>query len=467
MRTMFSVDSKPSQVMRFALRRIFIILTVLFLYSCEKSFDVNSTSNERIRSRVPGVTVSQGMLKFDDTDAVIDYLELVQEYRDEHLSDNDNSMLLADVDPGVYELEDELGFKCLSSLYDELEYDDYEFRSNARSNLDIYLGDPDLQLILNQAHEVWIEDTIYKVIANYKYYKIVGADLGVLQSIRADPEEPTVDTNTILSYFNDNVLPIKFRSVCSVFLEFVKKPPTSGLSPRVYVNLKMIDQDGNISNCSAGDVTIDWGDGSSPTVTDDGIISHAYSVSPNSTETFTIQASLDLVISSFCLECDEGIYTAPNVTYTVTNNLCRSDMTDEQLLLATYFVANGKEWKVQGFGGQQPKYVFLSDRKVWGEIFLYQKNNNGNYKRKRPDISSFISVEGESYSEEDCLEDEDAYSVNEQKRDSRLCVRELPYRGNFASHDELSVEPIIDYRVFITSSVLANFSDLDNELFSD
>jgi hypothetical protein len=77
---MFSVDSKPSQVMRFALGRIFFILTVLFLYSCEKSFDVNSASNERIRPRVPGVTVSHGMLKFDNADAVIDYLELVQEY---------------------------------------------------------------------------------------------------------------------------------------------------------------------------------------------------------------------------------------------------------------------------------------------------------------------------------------------------------------------------------------------------
>jgi hypothetical protein len=376
-------------------------------------------------------------------------------------------MLLADVDPGVYKLEDDLGFKCLSSLYDELEYDDYEFRSNARSNLDIYLGDPDLQLILNQAHEVWIEDTIYKVIANYKYYKIVGADLGVLQSIRSDPEEPTVDTNTMLSYFNDNVLPIKFRSVCSVFLEFFREPSISGLSPKVYVNLKMVDQDGNISNCNAGDVTIDWGDGSSPTVSDGGILSHTYTVGANSTETFTIQASLDLVIPAFCLECDEGIYTAPNVLYTITNNLCRTDVTDKQLLPSSYFVANGKEWKVQGFGGHQPHYLLLIDRKIWGDIFLNQKNNNGNYKRKRPYISCLVSVEGESYSADDCLDDEEPYNKNEQKRDSRLCVCEFPYRGNFASHDELSVESLCDYRVLVTSSSLANFNDLDNELFPD
>ena len=405
------------------------------------------------------------MLKFDDMDAVQDYLDLIEEYRDDHLNDDDSDMLLADVDPGVNELETLLGYQCLSSLYDSLEYLDDEFRDNARGVLDIYMGDPTMQLLLNRKHEVWVEDTIYKVVADYKYYKIVGADVDVLNSIRSDPDEPTVDTNTVIEYFNDNVPPITFRHVfCTAFLDFIVEPPATGLSPKVYVRLKMQDQDGVIKFCDYPIVKILWGDGSS-SQDYNKTFSHTYSVAPNATVTFTIEASMDLADPNDCLGCDEGTYEA-STTYTVTNNYCKKVVTNNVVLNKAQFSAGGHDWQVEGWGGQNPTFKFLNDPKVWGEICTWMKNGNGNYKPKRPNYHSYIRIYKSTFNHDDCSEGETTFDSYELKRDNKVRVVNKAHR-NFSTQNELSEEPLLDFKVFITSGISPNYSSLSNELHPD
>jgi hypothetical protein len=465
MKTSFFIGPRHFPRLEVALAGIGIFLIGIFLYSCEKSLDLVS-SNDKIRPRFSGVTVQQNMLKFDDLDAVDEFMDSIDSYRAKFHSLNDNSMLLSHVDPGVNEMEDEVGYLSLSSKYDSLEYIDDEFRSNARGGNGIFLGDPKMQVLLNRNHEVWIEDTIYKVVANYKYFKIVGADVDVLNSIRSDPEEPTVDTNTIIEYFNDNVPSIKPRNGCLAFLEFAAEPPPTGTDPTVYIKLKMSDLDGYISFCQAGTLIVDWGDGSQPSsYNHNNVVYHQYSVAPNSTETFTIEATFDLIFPSSCNSCDEGIYKA-TITYTVTNDFCVTTNQDNFILPAEIFIVNGNDWKVEGWGGMNPRFRFLNDPKVRAEIFLWKRNSNGNFKRKRPDIGSSIRIFKSTFNYEDCSEGEDTFDNLKFERDNKVCVKEEPQR-NFSAQDELSEEPLVDFKVFISSSQTPNFIMLNKELFPD
>jgi len=226
----------------------------------------------------------------------------------------------------------------------------------------------------------------------------------------------------------------------------------------------MRDQDGNIGLCPYPIAKIMWGDGSFTQGYNSTFI-HEYDVDPNTTETFTIQAFMYLTDSNDCLGCDEDTYVA-STTYTVTNDFCKNVCTDDIVLPEIEFTAGGGAWKVQGWGGQNPTFKFLNDPKVWGEIFLWKKNGNGNYKRKRPDEDSFVRIFKSTFNHDDCSEGEDTFDSNERKRDSRVRVVDKAHR-NFSTQNELSDEPLLDFKVFITSSSIPNRSELNKELHPD
>ncbi|HZV71343.1 MAG TPA: hypothetical protein VFG10_17430 [Saprospiraceae bacterium] len=399
-------------------------------------------------------------------DAVDEYLDLVQINREAHESDDDSDQLLSDVDPGVNEFEDQLEFLCISSLYDSLEYLDDEFRSSPRSTVDIYIGDPELQLLLNREHEVWIEDTIYKVVADFKYYKIADADLDVLNSLRSDPEEPTVNENTTLVYFSGNVPPVAFLPECHAFLQFLVPPLTSGLEIPVTVQLFIVNSVGVVSLCiGGGTVTIDWGDGSTPDEVPNNFSgTHTYlNLEPDEKYTFIIEASLDVENSQACGGCDQGIYTA-STSITITNTFCRNSGINHEILHDQFFSAGGHDWKVSGTAGYQSIGHFLDRAKVFGELFLYRKNGNGNYVRKKPTLRASTRTYGSVFNYTNCTENEDDFDETKSKQDNRVYVH-YSKNGNLSVQDELTDEPRFDYKVYITSWSIPNQSNTGLELF--
>ncbi|MNC97495.1 hypothetical protein D3C83_151670 [compost metagenome] len=71
-----------------------------------------------------------------------------------------------------------------------------------------------------------------------------------------------------------------------------------------------------------------------------------------------------------------------------------------------------------------------------------------------------------TFSYNDCLEIEDTFDSYFQNRDSRVRVIDKAHR-NFSTQDELSDEPLLDYKVFITSNSISNFSISNVELHPD
>ncbi len=306
-------------------------------------------------------------------------------------------------------VDKQFGFKSLRLKYERLDNADNDYAKR----LPFQILDPDMEIFLNENHEVKMGNAIYKYMSRNIICIIKDADLKALADVRENGYFAKNPKVSFINEFDDSE--VEIFNVKSEIDPHPQEPSpgpdtrscTLSFSYTVETNVNgnynhvSINPSGLLANGSFCPATykIEWGDGS-VSDTELNVQNHIYpeisAGSSNSCATYTIKITARTLTDCAGGECDLGSIKTETfpLTICITPENCNSGNRSREIA-SYHFTSGDREWKLEGEVGVRTTDGFLTDEKVWGKTRSYRKKNNGNWKKKRPAKDLGIRIFGD------------------------------------------------------------------------
>lgn len=453
----------------FLFKWAFLAFIMLAIYSCEKDIDTvmneedSSSVSLRIASKTNhhielkkildklNVSTKNGMLYFPSQETLFRYIEEIDVYTDSVpetedclecnitdpcLNDDFDAYRHAD-EPLYFIINDLLGVELLVTHYDRLVFESHEFKKA----LDLYIGDPDLQLVLNSNHEVQIGETIYKMLPDDHIGIVKNQDFKALSMLRvngASARGSNVEVNTLGS---TSMASIPSSSTeCTSALDcglqlcthIEQNHQNNFNTVQLRPTLRDVIVDGIVPSipCEISNFFIDWGDGDEETLEviggNGGLwknITHTYDLddlSPNECRVFTIVVfgSFESVVTGRC--GDDCFDSPPFLFVDIDLEICKPDepcISGNHInsnIPAMTFTHNGDEFKLEAEIGQTNTNNIFVNPKVWSRARFFKKKN-GSFKKACPPKTLGTRIEGFFFVNE-CINEQEIIPAKEKSK---------------------------------------------------
>ncbi|NOT91450.1 hypothetical protein [Ferruginibacter sp.] len=357
----------------------------------QNDVSVNSLNASLSSSSIDySVTLVNGMLKFNNSDGMLNFLNAL-----------DSSIVNWDtnLDPELEGLASEkniagnptknafdsaMGFNSLRRKYEMDYYDDADFKTNLLVNI----NEEDTRTVLNANNEVQIGTTIYKFIGTNIIAEILNEDYATLQFLRDHPgistNSPNLtlkDANTGLPLPKSNIILDPQGGCTLAVFTFIEEKYQGDFRQIQLTVIPETTKDGNNIPCGYTYYVI-WGDGfSTSPINPSPVLRHTYNVSPSpgGCQAFNISVSVKAITCSIT-DCENQIGSASRVV-----NICNpivgcGQNTDYKESAPTYFVFGGINYRIVGGVGVQHSTSFWPRRNmIYSRTFWQKQRDNGRW----------------------------------------------------------------------------------------
>jgi hypothetical protein len=331
------------------------------------------------------VTLVNGMLKFNSSDGMLNFLGAL-----DYTISNWNT----DADPELQGLASEktisgnatknafdsaIGFQSLRKKYEMAYYDN----PNYKTTLPFLINEEDTRTVLNINHEVQIGTTIYRFMASNVVAEILNEDYATLNFLRTHPGMSIDNPNLKLKNATTGeelpkTTPTGTLGACEITLSYNITENYQGDYRQVSVVLiPGAQKDGTASFCGFIG-TINWGDGFSES---NLVASHIYNVSPSPGQcsAFNITMKVQAITCSIA-DCDGRFSPTASKSISICNAVtgCGQN-TDYKESDPTYFNYGGIDYRIiGGIGSQHSTSLWPRRNMIYSRTF-WQKSRDGRW----------------------------------------------------------------------------------------
>lgn len=393
------------QTINFLKMNKFKFLLVIFsafilLFACSKEVEQipANVSTELRTFNVPMPTVQNGILKFTST---------------QHLSDFIDETIVMDDDERIV-FENSLGFTSLYRIINTNDGRDVGSTSSVSFNqplvlngISVYERNSIYQIVLNQYHELWVGNHIYKYIGENLCVRTTSPYVNEILDIRSNPNKIVRDNTELIDFVRDSIIKVEPRTKCQML---VRNPyePTGNTG---YVQVDLIDVDGvKHTGICGGIVTINWGDGTTSGGPNNSdvlkIWAHKYATPPLSTcITHTVTFTVEFNSSSLCSFydiCHTGsnplvLTGTTTITICNTNSCSEPERSQDERLISSNVYNNGNN-AANFYYGYDLENNWFKEPKAWGRIIHHKMKANGSgWERVAPNHKLEIRIHGTAY----------------------------------------------------------------------
>jgi len=458
------------------LKFLFSVVAIFIMFvsfnSCSKDDKkVAFDSKFELRSSLTMPTVSYGILRFSSKS---------------HLSTYIQETLSMDDDDRVY-LEDSIGFTSLYSIINEIDEVDIglpsvgpiteNLETKIINGIELYEVNSIYQIVLNQYHELWVGNDIYKYIGRNLVVKTTAQYVNEIIDIR-NGNGPISDNIEVIDFTNDStiVLEPRTRHICQMF---IYQPVPQSNNTGTYLNLGLLDSDGVLfSGVCGAKITIDWGDGPIVYLPENSNVKatqyHNYPLpSFNTCVHYIVTVTVEISPNSLCnfyQRCDargEPLIFESTMHVKVCNpetcSISEAKRPEERIFNHVYNNANNR---AEFWLGYNLNDNWFKEPKAWGRIIHFNKNGN-KWKKAAPNHRSEMRIHGEAF-KRNCNDDSARQydeSDSKKRKDFKFTVDLDTDSGLNDYHLRSDRQLFIDWKVFHLSSSSAFPENLNHPFF--
>lgn len=401
------------------LKFLFSVVAIFIMFvgfnSCSKDDKkVAFDSQFEFRSSFTMPTVSYGILKFSSKSHLSTYIQ-------ETLSMDDDDRI---------DLEDSIGFNSLYSIINEIDEVDIglpsvdpiteKLETKIINGIELYEVNSIYQIVLNQYHELWVGNDIYKYIGRNLVVKTTAQYVNEIIDIR-NGNGPISDNIEVIDFTKDStiVLEPRTRHICQMF---IYQPVPQSNNTVTYLNIGLLDSDGVLfSGVCGAKITIDWGDGPIVYLPENSNVKatqyHNYPLpSFNTCVHYNVKVTVEISPNSLCnfyQRCDAGgeplIFESTMHVKVCNPATCEKVGNKRAEVRIHNHIYNNNNNRAEFFLGYNLDDNWFREPRAWGRIIHFKKDGS-KWKKEKPNHKLEMKIHGEAF-ENNC-DDESAKSFN-------------------------------------------------------
>jgi hypothetical protein len=325
-------------------------------------------------------------------------------------------------------------------------------------------------MVFNQYNELWVGDKIYKYVGSrlvsrtsYIYLSEVISMRGVDGIVRENTE--LIDMNTKETLPEP---PVSTRTKCTMSITVPVNPTATngGNDTYGYIQPIILGQDGNKVTTCAGNISINWGDGTSSSYTNSNIgaiRNHVYPVGPGECKSVKVTVTVVLTLCGQCTSNGNQTIITEQIIKICSPVSCTpfENCVDEKVVFLMAYSNNTRLAEFR-MGYNADDYLW-HDARAWGRIRHFSLNSFGGITGLvNPGFKLRVRIHGAIY-EQHCNGNRIVVGKEVTKKTSDLKllwkIDDIDFR--LRSDDDL----FADFEVFVTSNTIPDVT-LYNRPFS-